>query len=139
MPNLFQYHIFISHAWRYSTDYDKLKQLLDNNSYFTYFDYSISRDKSLTPRGITVPDDKIKTALKTQISHATVVLILLGMYGAYHEWMGVEAGLALSMNKPLIGIRPWGQSNTPAAITLACNKIVSWSTASIISAIRDAR
>lgn len=139
MPSLFNYHIFISHAWNYSEDYIRLVQLLNNAPYFSYYDYSISRDKNLSPSGIKIPDSRIKQALQNQITHSTVVLTLLGMYGAYHEWMNVEADLALALNKPLIGIKPWGQQRIPQDIALACTEIVGWNTDSIIDAIRRHR
>lgn len=138
MPSLFNYHIFISHAWSYSEDYIRLVQLLDNAPYFSYYDYSISSDKNLSPLGIKIPDSRIKQALQNQISHSTVVLTLLGMYGAYHKWMNTEAGLACALNKPLIGIKPWGQQRIPQDIALVCDEIVGWNTDSIIDAIRRA-
>lgn len=34
MPNLYNYRLFISHAWKYGPDYIRLVNLLDNASYF---------------------------------------------------------------------------------------------------------
>lgn len=139
MPSLFQYHIFISHAWRYSDDYFNLRNLLDKVPNFVYHDYSISRDKSLAPNGLRIPDSKIKEALYSQISHSTVVLSLLGMYEAYREWMQIEAKFAKTLNKPLIGIKPWGQQYTPTVLSNCCDTIVGWNTESIITSIRNSR
>mgnify|MGYP003186821096 FL=1 len=44
MPNLYNYRLFISHAWKYGPDYIRLVNLLDNASYFSYHNYSAPRE-----------------------------------------------------------------------------------------------
>ena len=34
MPSLYDYRLFISHAWKYGDDYDRLVRFLDNANYF---------------------------------------------------------------------------------------------------------
>ena len=41
------------------------------------------------------------------------------------------------MEKPIIGIRPFGSARTPSAVESVADVMVSWNTNSIISAIRD--
>lgn len=135
MPQLFNYHIFISHAWKYSDDYNRLVATLRNSSYFSCYDYSINADKSLTSK--RVPDYQICQSLEEQIKHASVVLVLLGMYAASHEWIQTEVDIAVSLGKPVIGIKPWGQERLPQEIVSKCNKIVGWNGPSIIDSIRD--
>lgn len=36
------YHIFISHSWAYSDAYEKLINLLDKDSSFSYADYRLA-------------------------------------------------------------------------------------------------
>lgn len=66
MPQLFNYHIFISHAWKYPDDYNRLVTTLRNSLYFTFHDYSINADKSLTSK--RVPDYQIRQSLEEQLS-----------------------------------------------------------------------
>lgn len=40
MPSLKTYDIFISHAWRYGSDYEHLVNLLDSALFFNYRNYS---------------------------------------------------------------------------------------------------
>lgn len=40
MPNLRTYSIFISHAWRYSDDYNRLVKLLNEAPLFRWRNYS---------------------------------------------------------------------------------------------------
>lgn len=45
MPSLYDYRIFISHAWKYGDDYIRLVNLLDAAPYFHYFNYSAPEQK----------------------------------------------------------------------------------------------
>lgn len=132
MP-LFTYHIFISHVWRYSNDYQRLVSLLRGNPYFSFNDYSISKEKSLTDQRIS--DDRLKALLEEQIKHASVVLVPLGVYASYHKWIDTELSIARRLNKPIIGIRPWGQKKVTSLRIVYCDEIVGWNTASITQAI----
>lgn len=135
MPHLFDYHIFISHAWKYSDDYNRLVTTLRNSSCFSCYDYSINADKSLTSK--RVPSSQIYQSLEEQIKHASVVLVLLGMYAAYHDWIQTEVDIAVRLGKPVIGIKPWGQERLPQEIVPKCDKIVGWNGPSIIDSIRE--
>ncbi len=135
MPQLFNYHIFISHAWKYSDDYNRLVTTLRNSSCFSCYDYSINADKSLTSKRVS--DYQIYQSLEEQIKHASVVLVPLGMYAAYHDWIRAEVDIAVRLGKPVIGIKPWGQERLPQEIVLKCNKIVGWNGPSIIDSIRE--
>lgn len=131
------YHIFISHAWKYGDDYGRLKNLLDHAPDFSYRDYSVSEEKSITDTRI--PDSEIEDALVEQIRHASVVLVLLGMYASplYHEWIAREVRIARIMGKPIIGVAPWGQQRLPQDILPYCRDVVRWNTSSIITAIQE--
>ena len=39
-----EYHIFISHSWSYSDQYDRLLELLNQNPDFHYRNYSVPKD-----------------------------------------------------------------------------------------------
>lgn len=41
------YNLFISHSWTYSDAYDRLVDLLDNASYFSYRNYSVPKDNPI--------------------------------------------------------------------------------------------
>lgn len=60
------YNIFISHSWSYSDSYEKLVELLEEASYFSFRDFSMNKmfarrypnyGKSLWPSLLT-PDDE---------------------------------------------------------------------------------
>ena len=81
------YHIFISHSWAYSDTYEKLVALLDKDGSFSYSNYSVPKDDPIHTNGT---DKELYTAIKEKISHASVVLILAGVYSSYSKWIDKE-------------------------------------------------
>lgn len=137
MPTLKTYDLFISHAWKYGDDYTRLVGLLDGASYFYYRNYSAPSDKPLIPYGTTVPTKEIKEAIERKIKPVNIVIVLSGMYAAYRDWMKVEIEMAQKYNKPIIGVIPWGQQNTPTDVKNTALEMVRWNTDSIVTAIRN--
>lgn len=136
MPELKTYDLFISHAWKYNDDYYRLVEMLNSAKNFKWRNYSVpEHDPVLDPDD---PDDKetLTEELKQQIRPVNCVLILSGMYVAYSDWIQTEIDIALSYNKPIIGVKPWGQERVPKAVSDVAKEIVGWNTSSIISAIR---
>lgn len=131
------YHIFISHSWKYSDAYEKLIKLLDNAENFTYYDYSVPEDDPI--KGAKT-DAQLKAAIKEQMSHASVVLILAGVYSTYSKWINKEIDLAqngFNNPKPIIAIQPWGAEKTSSVVKAAADKVVGWNTNSIVNAIKE--
>ncbi len=98
------YHIFISHAWKRSDHYDKVKEWLDDSG-IDYSDYSVTKENPLHSGNKT----KLKEDLTTQIRPASCVIILSGMYAAHSDWIEYELSEASRMDKYIIGVKPWGQ------------------------------
>lgn len=136
MPTLKTYDLFISHAWKYGEKYKRIIDFLDASNNFYYRNFSAPKDKPLIPYGMTVPDTVIKEKIYNKIRPANCVLILGGMYSAHSSWIQTEIDIALSLNKPIIGIKPWNQTRMPNAVTNASDEIVGWNTNSIVDAIR---
>lgn len=138
MPKLFYYHIFISHAWKYGAEYDRLEKMLDSAPYFGYLNYSAPEDKPLHNLDTTDVKNKseIETAIDRKIAPCSCVLVISGMYYNYRKWMQYEINAALRMKKPIIAIRPWGSQMIPFEISSVATEIVGWNTSSIVDAIR---
>lgn len=136
MPLLYDYRIFISHAWKYGDDYHRLIRLLDNANYFSYYNYSAPSEKPLFPYGTPVTNNEIRRLISNKIAPSQITLVLAGMYGAYSDWMKYEIDESKRMKKPIIGIYPWGQTYAPTYVTQNATEMVRWNTDSIVSAIR---
>lgn len=131
------YHLFISHSWAYSDAYEKLVALLDKDENFIYKNYSVPKDDPVHTKGT---DKELYEAIKEQISHASVVLILAGVYSSYSKWIDKEIQIAqteFEEEKPIIAIEPWGAEKTSKKVKEAANQIVKWNSKSIIDAIKE--
>lgn len=126
------YNIFISHSWSYNADYDRLVQMLNSAPYFSWKNYSVPFDDPLAGGSKA----KLAAEIESQIRLASVVLVIAGMYVSYREWIQFEIDVSDKYNKPLIGIHPWGSTNTPYSITRSAITTVGWNTSSIVDAIK---
>jgi hypothetical protein len=133
MPELKTYRIFISHAWEYDDEYYRLLRMLDEAPNFYYHNYSVPEHDPLHTR----TDRQLEQALYDQIKPTHIVIILAGMYVSYRYWIQKEIDIALEMDKPIIGIVPWGSKKVPQAVQDAADEIVGWRTDSIVRAIRE--
>lgn len=136
MPALKMYDLFISHVWKYNSDYHNLEKLLRNASLFSWRNYSVpEHDPVIDPSSVV--GKKILTGmLDNQIRPVNCFLLLGGMYATYSEWIEKEIAIAKKYGKPIIGIYPFGQQNMPRIIREASAEIVGWRTSSIVDAIR---
>ncbi|AFM12145.1 TIR domain-containing protein [Turneriella parva] len=132
MPELRNYRIFISHAWRYNEEYYRLVELLDRAPYFIYANYSVPEHDAFAEMTSAQLTDQIQA----QIRPVQVVLIISGLYVNYSEWIQYEMDCAYSLHKPILAIQPWGSTNMPRQISQIANEIVGWNTDSIVDAIR---
>lgn len=134
MPELHNYRLFISHAWKYDTDYYRLIDMLTAAPNFKFSNYSVPHHDPVDANNTT----KLKEKLKNQINPVEVVVILAGMYASYSDWIQFEIDHATNLSKPIVGIKPWGQERVPKSVQDAADEIVGWNTSTIVAAIRNA-
>lgn len=131
------YRIFISHSWAYSNAYDSLKALLDNDPAFNYVDYSVPRGDPIHTNGT---DKQLLEAIKAQMSPCNIILMMAGVYSTYSKWINKEIALAakgFQNPKPIVGVKPWAQTNLSSVVQNAAVQIVGWRKKSIEDAIRE--
>ena len=132
------YNIFISHAWKYSEHYNKIVQWLNeaqSDGKLTWRNYSVPSHKPLTDQNTTVSETTLKNELKQQISPASKVIILAGMYATYSNWIDFEIATAVNYGKYIIGVEPWGQERIPNKVSNNADITVGWNKNSVINAI----
>lgn len=129
MPPLNTYRIFISHAWQYHEEYDRIIDFLNDAPYFKYANYSV-------PQHDPLKGGSLYEELRQQIRPVEVVIILGGMYVAYSDWIQFEIDFATNLCKPILGVRPRGAQVMPRAVMESADEIVGWNTNSIVRAIR---
>lgn len=131
------YHMFISHSWAYPHAYEGLLNLMHQDASFEYRNYSVPKDDPIHTNGT---DAELYAAIKEQISHSSVVLILAGIYANYSRWIQKEVQIAQSefyVPKPIIAVEYWGSERTSLVVKNAADRIVKWNSKSIIDAIRE--
>ena len=139
MPYLKNYRLFISHAWKYGDEYQRLVDLLNEADYFYWTNYSAPSDNPLKNKdGSDVTNkSEITSAIKRKITPTNIVVVISGLYANNREWMEKEVELAQELNKPIIAVKPWGNTKMPTYITNVADIVVNWNTNSIVSAIRN--
>ncbi|HBX48427.1 MAG TPA: nuclease [Clostridiaceae bacterium] len=132
MPALRTYHLFISHCWDYNDEYYRLIDYLKDTNNFNFKNFSVPEHDRLD----TTTAKELRDALHNQIRPTHVVLILAGMYVNHRQWIQEEINIAKSLSKPIIAIKPWGNTLMPTVVQDCADEIVGWNTSSIVAAIR---
>ena len=127
------YHILISHSWDYSEHYETICEWLDKAKYFKWSNYSVPLSNPIDVHS----KKELKEKLKDRISKCSCIIVLTGMYVDYSEWIDYEMEVAQAYEKPIIGVKPWGQERIPSKITELADIIVGWNSESVVNAVRD--
>lgn len=130
MPPLRLYKVFISHAWDYSDEYYKIVEFLNDAPNFRWNNLSVPEHDPI------LNTDELAKELHNQMRPAHAFLILSGMYVAHSDWILYEINFARRIGRPIIGIRPRGNSLMPVAVKNAADVVVGWNSGSIVNAIR---
>lgn len=133
MPPLRTYNIFLSHSWSYSNAYEKLMALLDEAPNFRFKDYSIPKDDPVHTDKVSV----LRQAIENHMRPCHIILIMAGVYSTYSKWINKEIEIANALVKPIIAIKPWGQTNLSQIVQNNADAIVGWNTFSVVSSIRE--
>ncbi len=129
-------NLFVSHSWSYGKDYDNLIALLKKRPYFDFKDYSVPKND---PVHNAPTQAALKTAIKNHMQPCHVILIMGGVYSTYSKWINIEIELAESgfnSRKPILAIKPRGNTNISSKVRDAADEIVNWNTESVVDAIR---
>ena len=136
LPSLKTYNLFISHSWTYSNAYDNFCNLLDHASLFLYNNYSVPKDDPIHNTNNT---SQLYAAIKNHVTPCHIVIIMAGVYATYSKWIDKEISIAkkeFSNPKPILAVKPWGNTNVSTLVTTNADEVVSWNTSSIVTAIR---
>ena len=136
MPQLKTYDLFISHAWKYGDEYDRLVDMLNEAPNFKWINHSCPEHDPAVDPDSEAEEEKLIQELTNQIKPVNCVIILSGMYVAYSHWIQREIDIAVEYNKPIVGVKPWGAQRIPEAVQNVAKVIVGWQTDSIVDAIR---
>lgn len=136
MPQLKSRNLFISHSWSYGDAYDRLVDLLNAAPNFQYRNYSVPKNDPVHDAPNTAA---LESVIENQMRFCDVVLIMAGKYATFSKWIQREIQIAQGYTrvKPIVAIRPWASEQVSTVVSNAADRLVSWSTSSIVSAIRE--
>jgi len=133
-----QIHIFISHAWKYSTHYNTLAGWIFGEGWsvgaasLDFRNFSVPKDD---PIHNAVNDRQLREAIFNQIARSHVIVIPTGMYANYSKWIQKEIEGAHAYGKPILAVNPWGQQRAASVVQNAARKTVGWNKQPLINAI----
>lgn len=131
-------NIFISHSWKYSGDYERIKQFLTDNK-VDFRDYSVPYDDPIQTYGTqTQKNQQLWDQLETKIKLCSCVIIPAGKYASYSNSIQKEIDIACNYQKPIIAVRKFGASQESATAVAAATICVNWSGKSIADAVKEA-
>ena len=128
-------YLFISHSWSYGDAYTRLCNLLNSASHFNYLNYSVPENDPIH----NAPNQyDLRNAIMRQMNSTQIVLVIAGVYATHSKWINIELGLAKRyFSKPVLGIKPYAQTNVSSSVRNDADLIVNWSTDSIVNGIRQ--
>jgi hypothetical protein len=133
-----QIHIFISHAWAYSEDYNTLASWIFEENWSTgqasldFRDYSVPKND---PIHNATTNKALEEAIFNQISRSHVVVIPVGMYTSYSKWIQKEIDGANGYKKPILAVIPRGQQRKAEVVVNNASAEVGWNKQSVIDGI----
>lgn len=124
--------IFISHSWNHVNDLKNLRNLLNERGYFNV------EFKEIPPSYPINSNDSnyIKRVLTQNINDSDIVIGIAGLYASYSDWIEWELDKAEKLGKPIIGIKPRGNTYISNIVRSKAREVINWNTESIIAAIR---
>lgn len=131
------YNLFISHSWTWGDAYEKLCALLDKAPNFLYRNYSVPRDDPVH----NAPNvAALAAAMQTQMAPCHIIVVMAGKYATYSKWIQREIAIAqrqFQTAKPVLGVKPWANTQVSSVVAQNADLMVNWNTDSIVAGIRQ--
>jgi len=135
------YDLFVTHAWRYHDDWNRISELLDKVSGLAWRNFSLPwHDPAMDPN-TEVGGKFIRDFLEGQIIPVHGVILLAGVYAvkSARRWLDLEVEMARRHNKPIIGVPAPGETTVPDEVKSLCDTIVGWDMAELIARLDEVR
>jgi hypothetical protein len=125
------YHLFISHRWTNSEEYERLRNLLNGKKCFEWKDYSVPKNNP-----IHLDEAELRNAIGNKMRMADVILIPARVGVSNSEWVQEEINIAKTLQKPIIGIIPYRSERNSPLVAMVADEVVEWRVDQIIDAIK---
>lgn len=133
-----QIHVFISHSWTYSDDYDKLEEWIFRENWSVgqaslhFLNFSVPKHNPIHNAN---NEAELRKAIYVQMARAHVIVIPTGMYATHSNWIQKEIDGANYYKKPILAVVPRGQVRRPSVVMDNAKQEVGWTKGGVIQAI----
>jgi hypothetical protein len=131
------YDVFITHAWRYHDDWNRVSSILDNVAGFKWRNFSVPwYDPAMDPN-TQVGGEFVRNWLESQILPCHAVLFLDSVYAvrSARKWLDTEVEMARAAGKPIIALPAFGASGVGVTVALMVDAVVPWDGGVVAQAI----
>jgi MTH538 TIR-like domain (DUF1863) len=131
------YDLFITHAWRYHEDWTRMGNMLDKFLGDAWRNFSVPwYDPALDPN-TEIGSKLIHQWLGQQIAPVCGVIVLSSVFEnkSARKWVELEAQLARTQGKPLIGIPTFGTNDIAPGAAALVDEVCPWDAERIVGAI----
>lgn len=136
----FTYDVFITHAWRFHDDWNRVGATLDGVAGFKWRNFSVPwYDPAMDPN-TPVGSRFVHDWLESQILPCHVVVYLESVYAvkSARKWVDIELEMARTLDKPVIAISVRDAADLADVAGGKLHAVVSWDGAAIADAIASA-
>src|SRR5205809_3506120 len=131
------YDLFITHAWRYHEDWNRLTEMIDRYDPRCWRNFSLPwYDPALQPSSES-GGKILRDNLETQIipSHAVILLSSVFEQPASRKWLDYEIEMAHKHRKHIIAVPSWGQSVVPPKVQVFADYVGTWDVKSLLKLV----
>lgn len=137
MPQSSNYDLFITHAWRFHDDWNRMAEMMDAAPGIVWRNFSLPwHDPAMDPR-TEVGGKFIRSFLETQIIPVKCVVFLAGVYevNSTRRWLDLELEMARQHGKPVLALPALDATEVPEEVAALCDASSTWDIGSILGAI----
>jgi len=131
--------IFISHAWRYHDDWNRLGSMLDVHDPHAWRNFSLPWfDPALNP-ATDSGGAFLRWNLESQIIpvHAVVLLSSVFVQQGSRKWIDFEIEMARKHLKPIIALPSWSESGVSPAVKNLADAVGTWDARELLGLVDE--
>jgi hypothetical protein len=120
--------LFISHAWRYHDDWNRLSSMLDAYDPYAWRNFSLPWfDPALNPASDS-GGEILRWGLESQIIPVHAVILLSSVYTQQgsRKWIDFEIEMARKHSKPIVALPAWGETVVPPHVAGQAHLCAAW-------------
>ncbi len=132
-----RYDLFITHAWRYHDDWNRLVALFDAEPGLQWRNFSVPWHDPAVSANSADGGTFVRRWLEAQIVpvHAVIALASVWAQASSRKWLELEFELARKHGKPVIVIPAFGETAIAAEIAAKSDRAASWQVHEILDGV----